>query len=41
MLKFDASFKYASPVVIIDFGPDDPEEERPRSTGEMWSERKA
>jgi len=41
MLKFDVSFKYASPVVIIDFGPDDPEEERQRSTGEMWSERKA
>ena len=41
MLKFDASFKYASHGVIIDFGPDDPEEERPRSTGEMWSEREA
>ena len=28
MLKFDASFIYGSAVVIIDFGPDDPEEER-------------
>jgi len=33
MLKFDANLKYASPVVIIDFGPDDPEAERQRSTG--------
>jgi len=41
MLKFNASFKYGAPVLIIDFGPDDPEEERPRSTGEMWSEREA
>jgi hypothetical protein len=23
VLKFDISFKYAIPVVIIDFGPDD------------------
>ncbi len=23
MLRFDISFKYAIPVVIIDFGPDD------------------
>jgi hypothetical protein len=28
MLKFDASFIYAPAVVIIDFGPDDPEGER-------------
>ena len=41
MLKFDASFIYGSTVVIIDFGPDDPEAEPERSTGEMWSERKA
>jgi hypothetical protein len=41
MLKFDASFIYVSMVVIIDFGPDDPGQEPRRSTGEMWSERKA
>ena len=28
MLKFDASFKYPPAVVIIDFGPDEPEGER-------------
>jgi len=42
-LKFDASLKYGSVVVIIDFGPDDGflgKNDR-RSTGERWSERKA
>jgi hypothetical protein len=28
MLKFNASLKYALAVVIIDFGPDDPEAEQ-------------
>jgi len=41
MIEFDASFIYGSTLLIIDFGPDDPEAEQKCSTGELWSERKA